>query len=164
MYLESVDQPETFRNICRKIAAVKPILAVKAGRTESGLKAASSHTGALASPEYIVDGFLKQCGIIRKENMKELFDSARVLTSQDLPKSSHIAVITNAGGPSTIASDSIEKAGLELAELNKRTIRKLKKILPNISSKSVACEKSSHVKPPPLPEKAPFRPSSPNRS
>ncbi|MBN1406963.1 MAG: acetate--CoA ligase family protein [Calditrichaceae bacterium] len=130
MYLESIDQPEIFRNICRKITAVKPILAVKAGRTESGLRAASSHTGALANPEYIVDGFLKQCGIIRKNNMKELFDSARVLTYQDLPKSSHIAVVTNAGGPSTIASDAIEKAGLELARLSKRTSRKLKKILP----------------------------------
>ena len=134
MYLESIDQPEIFRNICRKIAAVKPILAVKAGRTESGLRAASSHTGALANPEYIVDGFLKQCGIIRKDNMKELFDSARVLTYQDLLKSSHIAVVTNAGGPSTIASDSIEKAGLKLAKLSKRTIRKLKKILPEEAS------------------------------
>lgn len=134
MYLESIDQPEIFRNICRKIAAVKPILAVKSGRTESGLKAASSHTGALANPEYIVDGFLKQCGIIRKDNLKELFDSARVLTYQHLPKSSHIAVITNAGGPSTIASDSIENAGLELATLSKRTIRKLKRILPEEAS------------------------------
>ena len=134
MYLESIDQPDTFRNICRKIAAVKPILAVKAGRTESGLRAASSHTGALANPEYIVDGFLKQCGVIRKDNLKELFDSARVLTYQDLPKSSHIAVVTNAGGPSTIASDAIEKAGLELAGLSKRTIKKLKKILPEEAS------------------------------
>ena len=134
MYLESIDQPDVFRNICRKIAAVKPILAVKAGRTKSGLRAASSHTGALANPEYIVDGFLKQCGIIRKDNMKELFDSARVLAFQHLPKSSHIAVVTNAGGPSTIASDAIEKAGLKLAELSKRTVRKLKKLLPEEAS------------------------------
>lgn len=134
MYLESIDQPEVFRNICRKIAAVKPILAVKAGRTESGLRAAYSHTGALANPEYIVDGFLKQCGVIRKDNIKELFDSARVLTYQQLPKSSHIAILTNAGGPSIIASDAIEKAGLELATLGKRTIRKLKKILPEEAS------------------------------
>ena len=134
MYLESIDQPDIFRNICRKIATVKPILAVKAGRTESGLRAASSHTGALANPEYIVDGFLKQCGIIRKDNMKELFDSARVLAFQDLPKSSHIAVVTNAGGPSTIASDAIDKAGLELAELSKRTVHKLKKLLPEEAS------------------------------
>ncbi|MEJ2542862.1 MAG: acetate--CoA ligase family protein [Calditrichaceae bacterium] len=134
MYLESIDQPEIFKNICRKIAAVKPIIAVKAGRTESGLRAASSHTGALANPEYIVDGFLKQCGVIRKDNMKELFDAAKVLTYQDLPKSSHIAVVTNAGGPSTIASDAIEKAGLELAKLNKRTTKKLIKILPEEAS------------------------------
>ena len=134
MYLESIDQPEVFRNICRKITAVKPILAVKAGRTESGLRAASSHTGALANPEYIVDGFLKQCGVIRKDNIKDLFDSARVLTYQHLPKSSQIAIVTNAGGPSIIASDAIEKAGLELAKLSKRTIRKLKKILPEEAS------------------------------
>lgn len=134
MYLESIDQPEIFRNICRKIAAVKPIVAVKAGRTKSGLRAASSHTGALANPEHIVDGFLKQCGVIRKDNMKELFDAVRVLTYQDLPKSSNIAIVTNAGGPSIIASDAIEKAGLELARLSKRTIKKLKKILPEEAS------------------------------
>ncbi|MEJ2053514.1 MAG: acetate--CoA ligase family protein [Calditrichaceae bacterium] len=134
LYLESIDQPDEFRKICSKIAAVKPILAVKAGRTASGHKAASSHTGAMANPEYIVDGFLKQCGIIRKDNMKELFDSARVLTHQQLPKSSHIAVITNAGGPSIIASDAIEKSGLELAVLSRITQNKLKKLLPEEAS------------------------------
>ncbi len=134
MYLESIDQPEVFRNICRKIAAVKPILAVKAGRTESGLRAASSHTGALANPEYIVDGFLEQCGVIRKDNIKELFDSARVLAYQHLPKSFQIAIVTNAGGPSIIASDAVEKAGLKLAILSRKTIRKLKKILPEEAS------------------------------
>jgi acetyl coenzyme A synthetase (ADP forming)-like protein len=130
MYLESIDQPEQFRKICSKIAAVKPILAVKAGRTQSGLKAASSHTGALANPEHIVDGFLKQCGVIRKDTLKDLFDAARALSLQPLPKGPSVAVVTNAGGPAILASDALENAGLQLAVLSKNTQRKLQKILP----------------------------------
>jgi len=130
MYVESIDQPEEFRKICTKITAIKPILAVKAGRTESGLKAASSHTGALANPEYITDGFLKQCGVLRKDNLKDMFDAARALTFQPLPKGPNVAVVTNAGGPAILASDALENAGLKLAELSKTTISKLEEFLP----------------------------------
>ena len=134
LYLESISKPEQFRKVSSKIAAVKPLLALKAGRTESGLKAASSHTGALANPEYIIDGYLKQCGIIRKDNLEELFDAARALDAQHLPEGPRVAVVTNAGGPGILASDAIEKYGLQLTELSPMTRSKLESILPEEAS------------------------------
>ena len=130
MYLESIDDPDQFRKICTKMVAVKPVLAVKAGRTLSGTKAASSHTGALANPEYIVDGFLKQCGVIRCTRLQDLFDAARALATQPLPKGPRVAVVTNAGGPAILASDTLEESGLQLAALNPKTISRLQEILP----------------------------------
>lgn len=130
LYLESIDKPEAFRKICSKTAAVKPILAVKAGRTASGLKAASSHTGALANPEHIIDGFLKQSGVIRFDNLEDMFNAARALDAQPLPGGPRVAVITNAGGPGILASDAIERYGLELAQLHDATVKKLQEVLP----------------------------------
>lgn len=130
LYLESIDQPQSFMKACSSLVIKKPILAVKAGRTDSGQKAATSHTGALANPEHIVDGFLKQSGVIRCETVEEMFDLARALSVQHLPKGKHVAIVTNAGGPAILASDALEAVGLELAQFEKATIEKLKSILP----------------------------------
>jgi acetyltransferase len=130
LYLESIHRPDDFRKICMRLAAIKPILAVKAGRTGSGVKAASSHTGALANPEHIIDGFLKQCGVLRKDSLEELFDAARALSTQPLPAGNRVAVITNAGGPGILASDAIESNGMRLAEFLPETVARLKRILP----------------------------------
>ncbi len=130
LYQESIDRSQAFREICARLVPQKPVLTVKAGRTSSGFKAASSHTGALANPEHIVDGFLKQCGIIRKENLEDLFDSARLMALQPLPQGPRTAVITNAGGPGILASDAIEQAGLSLAAFEPQTIEQLKSFLP----------------------------------
>jgi len=130
LYLESIDQPAGFSETCRKLSAVKPVLAVKAGRTASGLKAASSHTGALANPDHLVDAFLKQNGIVRIDSLRELFDTARALEMQPLPHGPNIAVVTNAGGPGILASDAIENAGLKLASFQKETIEVIESFLP----------------------------------
>jgi len=130
IYLESIDSPAAFKKICGQISAVKPVLALKAGHTASGVKAASSHTGALANPEYIIDGFLKQCGVLRFNTIKELFDSARALSMQPLPDGPRTAIITNAGGPAILASDTLENSGLTLAEFSSATLKKLKTLLP----------------------------------
>ncbi len=130
LYLESIDQPEGFGEICRKLSAAKPVLAVKAGRTASGLKAASSHTGALANPDHLVDAFLKQNGVLRVDSLQELFDAARAFEMQPLPHGPNIAVVTNAGGPGILASDAIENAGLKLASFQKETIKALESFLP----------------------------------
>jgi len=136
MYMESIDQPRSFQAVSRKLAAKKPLLAVKAGRTESGHKAASSHTGALANPEHIVDGFLKQCGIIRKNTLEELFDAARAFSLQPLPAGKRVAVITNAGGPGILSTDAIERSGLKLTEFSAETIEGLTAALPAEAAKS----------------------------
>ncbi|NOX88145.1 MAG: acetate--CoA ligase family protein [Calditrichaeota bacterium] len=130
LYLESIDDPRKFREVCSQLVRQKPILAVKAGRTDSGKRAASSHTGALANPEYIMKGFLKQSGVIRFDTLEEMFDAARALAAQPLPKGPNVAVVTNAGGPGILASDALEQHGLKLAQLEDSTVQKLKAILP----------------------------------
>jgi acetyltransferase len=134
LYQESIDNPTAFRNICTEIVPRKPVLTLKAGRTQSGLKAASSHTGALASDDMITDAFLKQSGIIRCETLQELLDSALAFTSQPLPSGKKVGVVTNAGGPGILVSDALEKHGLVLAPLSDNTISKLEKILPSEAS------------------------------
>jgi len=131
LYLESIDNPKEFRKIASKITPIKPIIVLKAGRTVSGYKAASSHTGALANPEFVMDGFFRQCGVLRVDILEELFNAARAFSYQPLPAGNNVAVITNAGGPGIIASDYIEKNGLSLAKFHKNTISKLRKILPS---------------------------------
>jgi acetyltransferase len=130
LYQEGIDDPPAFRDICREIIADKPVLTVKAGRTKSGLKAASSHTGALASDDIITDAFLKQCGILRCQTIQEMMESALVLNSQPTPTGKKVGVITNAGGPGILVSDALEKYELDLADLSEKTRASLAKILP----------------------------------
>ena len=130
IYQESIDNPMALRNVCVDIIPRKPVLTLKAGRTESGLKAASSHTGALASDDKIADAFLIQCGIIRCETLQELLDSALAFSLQPLPAGNKVAIVTNAGGPGILISDTLEKNGLDLATLSDKTLSELAKILP----------------------------------
>jgi acetyltransferase len=136
LYQESIDNPEMFRNICTAFVQKKPLLVLKAGRTKSGLRAASSHTGALASDDITADTFLKQCGAIRCETLQEIMDTALAFENQPLPKGNKIAVITNAGGPGILATDALENNGLELAQLSKKSVRSLKEFLPAEASVS----------------------------
>jgi acetyl coenzyme A synthetase (ADP forming)-like protein len=130
LYQESADHPLEFRKICIRTVPNKPVLVLKGGRTVSGVRAASSHTGALSSDERIGNAFLKQSGVIRCMTLKELLQTALALEKQPLPPGNRIAVVTNAGGPGILASDAIEDAGLSLPELSHKTISALKKILP----------------------------------
>jgi len=130
LYLESIDRARDFGRACRMLAAKKPVLALKAGRTASGLKAASSHTGALANPDYLTEAFLKQNGVLRLDTLEDLFDAARGFSLQPLPEGPEVAIVTNAGGPGILASDAVERAGLKLARLSKETIKKLQAFLP----------------------------------
>jgi acetyltransferase len=130
IYQEGIDHPTAFRNSCLDIVPKKPVLTLKAGRTKSGLKAASSHTGALASDDILTDAFLKQCGIIRCQTLEELLDSALALTSQPLPSGRKVGVITNAGGPGILLSDALEKYGLVLATISNESRSALANILP----------------------------------
>jgi len=128
-YLESFENGFEFLKPFMLNSVTKPVIVLKAGRTESGMKAASSHTGALSSEDKIVDSLLKQFGIIRAENLNGMFNTAKGFESFQIPKGNCIAVITNAGGPAILAVDNIENRGLKLADLSKSTKSKLREIV-----------------------------------
>ncbi|MEO0102534.1 MAG: acetate--CoA ligase alpha subunit [candidate division WOR-3 bacterium] len=132
LYLEDLKEPKTFLEIAREITDryQKPILAVKSGRTREGAKAASSHTGALAGSDEAYNAFFNQCGIIRLDNLNELFDCAKAFSMQPIPKSKKIAIVSNAGGIAIMATDAAIRNGLELASFRDGTKERLRKILP----------------------------------
>ena len=129
IYMENIENPQEFIKISREIARQKPILAVKAGRTESGARAISSHTGVLAGGDVGTNAFFEKCGIIRATSIDELFDIAMALSNQPLLKGDRVAVITNAGGPGILATDAIESLGLNMARFEPETIAFLKEHL-----------------------------------
>ena len=114
LYLESFGNPSKFARIARRVSRTKPIVAVKAGRTPAGSRAASSHTAALASSDVAVDALFAQAGVIRVDTLEELLDTAQLLASQPVPAGNRVAVVTNAGGPGILAADACAGAGLEL--------------------------------------------------
>lgn len=118
LYVESFGNPRKFSRIARRIARRKPIIAVKSGRTQAGIKAASSHTGALASSDVAVATLFRQAGVIRVDTMVELFDTASILANQPVPKGSRVGIVTNAGGPGILAADALEANELVIAELS----------------------------------------------
>jgi acetate---CoA ligase (ADP-forming) len=118
LYLESFGNPRRFARIARRIARTKPIVAVKSGRTLAGARAASSHTGALASVEMAVAALFRQAGVIRTETLGELFEVTSLLANQPLPDGGRVGLITNAGGPAILAVDALESEGLEVPEFS----------------------------------------------
>ena len=130
LYLESFGNPQRFTQIARRVARKKPIVAVKSGRTRSGARAASSHTGSLAGSDTAVDALCRQSGVIRTDTIDELFDVAMLLANQPLPKGARVGICTNAGGPAIMASDACESHGLELATLTDETTKALRGFLP----------------------------------
>jgi acetyltransferase len=134
MYLESFGNPRNFTKIARRVTKKKPIIAVKAGRTIAGAKAASSHTGALAGLDVAVDALFDQCGVLRASSIEEIFDLALAFSNQPLPKGNRVAIVTNAGGPGIIATDACVSLGLEMSRFSKDTYRALEEILPEEAS------------------------------
>ncbi len=134
LYVEDLANPKEFTNLAREITGeqktAKPILAIKSGRTMEGARAASSHTGALAASDEAYDSFFFQCGVIRVETLEDIFDYAKALANQPLPRGDQIAIVTNAGGPGIMATDSCIRHGLQLASLKENTVKKLKQSLP----------------------------------
>jgi len=116
--LESFGNPRRFGRLARRIGRKKPIVAVKSGRTKAGTRAASSHTGALASADVAVDALFHQAGVIRTATLEDLFDVAVLLASQPIPKGRRVGIITNAGGPGILAADALESHGLEVPEFS----------------------------------------------
>jgi acetyltransferase len=115
LYVESLKDGRKFLEATEDCK--KPIIILKSGRTESGKKAASSHTAALATEDKIYDGVFKQYGIIRVETLYQLFEIARYFVHRNAPKRNRGIIITNAGGPGVLASDAFEREGMEIADI-----------------------------------------------
>ena len=129
-YLESVPDPRRFARIARRMSRHKPIVAVKAGRTGAGRRAASSHTAALAAGEVAVEALFHQAGVIRACTLEEMFNVAAVLSAQPVPAGRRVAVLTNGGGPGILVADACEAAGLLVPELSDGTQAALRAGLP----------------------------------
>ena len=134
LYLESFGNPRRFARIARRVARTKPIVALKAGRTRAGSRAAGSHTAALAASDAAVDALFHQSGVIRAGTIDEMFDIAALLDAQPLPAGSRVALVTNAGGPGILAVDACEAAGLSVAEFSPDTRARLRALLPATAS------------------------------
>jgi len=130
MYIESFGNPTKFTRIARRITRRKPILLVKAGRSPSGARAASTHTGSMAGLDVAVDSLLEQCGVIRSSSIEEMFVQARTLGKQPVPAGSRVCVVSNAGGPAILAADALESLGLELPALSPASLEALRGVLP----------------------------------
>jgi len=130
MYIEGFGNPRHFTTLARRVTRRKPVLAVKAGRSEAGAKAASSHTGALAQVDIATDALFAQCGVLRADTVETLFDAAVAFSKAPLPQGPRVAILTNAGGPGIIIADACEGFGLDVAALSEETQSKLRDHLP----------------------------------
>ena len=133
-YIEGVSDGKAFLESAKRAALEKPFVALKGGRGKSGAKAVASHTGALAGSTEAYEAAFKRSGVQQAGTMEEMFDWARALAWQPLPKGKRVAVLTNAGGPAILAVDALEKAGLEMAGLTEETKSYLKSRLPKAAS------------------------------
>jgi len=129
LYLESFGNPRKFSRIARRVTANKPVVVVKAGSTQAGSRAASSHTGAMATSDMLSDVLFQHAGIIRVNTMEDLFDVAALLANQPLPHGRRLAIVTNGGGPGIMAADAASRNGLSLPQPTPELARKLKSAL-----------------------------------
>ena len=136
MYVEGITDARKFMSAARHFARTKPIIVVKSGKFSESAKAAASHTGSLSGEDDIYEAAFKRAGIVRVEEIGDLFNAAEVLGTQPLPKGSRLAVITNSGGLGVMATDALINLGGKLAKLSQKTIDSLNSVLPFYWSKS----------------------------
>src|SRR3954451_13229699 len=130
LYLESFGNPRKFGRLARRVARVKPILALHGGSSAAGARAAGSHTAALAASPDAVQALFRQAGVIQADSLEELIDTAALLTSQPLPAGRRVAILTNAGGLGVLCADACAAAGLTPASLEEDTLAALGELLP----------------------------------
>ncbi len=130
MYMESIGDARSFLSAAREVALAKPIIVIKAGRSEAAAKAAASHTGALAGSDDVLDAAFRRAGVLRVNTIAELFYMAEILGSQPRPAGPRLTILTNAGGPGVLATDALIAAGGALADLGPATKAALDGILP----------------------------------
>ncbi len=134
LYLESISNGTEFVKIASEISKTTPIFMLKPGKSKAAASAMHSHTGSIAGEDSVLDVALKQAGIIRCNELGEFFDLARALAWENAPKGPRIAVVSNAGGPAVLSTDTIQNVGLELASFSPETQQKLALSLPKMAS------------------------------
>jgi acetyltransferase len=135
MYVEGITEARKFMSAARHFARTKPIIVVKAGKFSESAKAVASHTGSLSGEDDIYDAAFKRAGIVRVEEIDDLFNAAEVLGTQPLPRGPNLAVVTNAGGPGVMATDALIAKGGKLAKLSQKTLAALNGVLPSFWSR-----------------------------
>ncbi|MBW1975484.1 MAG: bifunctional acetate--CoA ligase family protein/GNAT family N-acetyltransferase [Deltaproteobacteria bacterium] len=131
LYVESIPNMRKFMSACRAVSRLKPIIALKAGKSPAGARAAASHTGAMAGEDVLYNAAFWRAGVHRVQTIGELFDCAELLGKQPRPRGSSLAIITNAGGPGVMAADALADMGFEPAKLEPETLQKLNEVLPS---------------------------------
>jgi len=134
LYVEAIKDPRKFMSAARRFAGTKPIIVVKAGRSSEGTRAAALHIGAVTGEDVIYDAFFKRAGIVRVEEIADLFDCSEILAKQPSPKGPNLAIITNAGGPGIMATDFLIAKGGKLSSLSSETIQALENVVPSYCS------------------------------
>lgn len=130
IYMETVGDARSFLSAAREVALNKPIIVIKAGRTAAGGKAAASHTGSMTGSDDVLDAAFRRSGVLRVNNISDLFYTAEVLSKQPRPKGPKLTIVTNAGGPAVLATDALISAGGELTELSPKSMEGLNSFLP----------------------------------
>ena len=135
LYIESLTNFRKFMSAARAVSRVKPIIVLKAGRSEAGAKAAASHTGAMAGEDAVYDAAFKRAGIVRVDTIQDLFDCAELIAKQPRPLGPRLAIVSNGGGPGVMATDTLARYGLDPAPLTPETFQKLDAFLPSFWSR-----------------------------
>ncbi len=130
IYMESIGDARSFLSAAREVALTKPIIVIKAGRTAAAAKAAASHTGSLAGSDAVLDAAFRRCGVLRVNSISDLFDMSEVLAKQPRPQGPRLTILTNAGGPGVLATDTLIESGGELAAISPEIMTSLNEILP----------------------------------
>lgn len=130
LYMESVGDARAFLSAAREVSLSKPIIVLKAGRTEGAARAAASHTGVLTGSDEVYNAAFRRCGAVRVNSLSDLFYMAEVFAKQPRPLGPRLAILTNAGGPGVLAVDALLADGGELAPLSDETIAGLDQLLP----------------------------------
>ena len=130
IYMETIGDARKFLSAAREVAMSKPIIVIKAGRTEQAAKAAASHTGSLAGSDDVLDAAFRRAGVLRVNSIADLFYMSEVLARQPRPKGNRMTIVTNAGGPGVLATDALITGGGELTPISPATMGELNKLLP----------------------------------
>jgi acetyltransferase len=151
IYMESIGDARLFLSAAREVALTKPIIVIKAGRTEAAAKAAASHTGALTGSDEILDAAFRRSGVLRVNNIADLFYMAEVLSKQPRPKGPRLTVVTNAGGPGVLAVDALISSGGQVADLSPQSHDALNSLLPRHWSHGRSVMRRRLKRPPRIP-------------